>query len=46
MRKYYESWQKNPMKYSQRNRVAGLKQVEKFSYQNIGKILKEHLDAV
>ena len=46
MRKYYESWQKDPMGYGQRNRVAGLKQAEKFSYQNIGKILKEHLDAV
>jgi len=46
MRKYYESWHKDPVGYSQRNRVAGLKQAEKFSYQNIGKILKEHLDAV
>jgi len=46
MRKYFESWYKDPVSYSQRNRVAGMKQVEKFSYQNIGKILKEQLNAV
>jgi glycosyltransferase involved in cell wall biosynthesis len=46
MRKYYESWKKDPISYEQRNRVAGLKQVEKFSYQNIGKILKEQLNDV
>lgn len=46
MRKYYESWEKDPISYSQRNRVAGLKQVEKFSYQNIGKILKDQLNDI
>ena len=46
MRKYYESWKKDPIAYSQRNRVAGLKQVEKFSYQNIGKTLKDQLNDI
>ena len=46
MRRYYESWQKDPVGYTQRNRVAGLKQVEKFSYTNIGNILKEQLNVV
>ena len=46
MRKYYESWQKDPISYTQRNRVAGMKQVEKFSYENIGKILKDQLNDI
>lgn len=46
MRKYYESWSKDPISYSQRNKVAGMKQVEKFSYQNIGKILKDQLNDI
>lgn len=46
MRKHYESWEKDPIAYSQRNRVAGLKQVEKFSYQNIGKTLKDQLNDI
>ena len=39
MRKYYESWEKNPASYTQRNRVAGLKQVEKFSYRLIESLI-------
>jgi len=46
MRKYYESWNKDPISYAQRNRVAGLKQVEKFSYENIAKTIKETLNDV
>jgi len=46
MRKYYESWQKDPISYTQRNRVAGMNQVEKFSYENIGKILKDQLNDI
>lgn len=46
MRSYYESWKKNPVTYRQRNKLSGLKQAEKFSYQNIGKILKERLNDI
>jgi len=41
MRKAYESWKKNPIMYTNRNRSAGLKQAEKFSYDTIGKLMKE-----
>lgn len=46
MRKYYESWEKDPISFGQRNRAAGMKQVEKFSYQNIAKVLKEQLNDI
>lgn len=41
MRKAYESWKKNPIIYTNRNRSTGLKQAEKFSYDKIGKLMKE-----
>ena len=41
MRQYFESWIKNPIMYKNRNQAAGLKRAEMFSYQNIGKLMKD-----
>ncbi len=41
MRKYFESWKKNPIMYKNRNQAAGLKRAEKYSYDNIGKLMKD-----
>tara|TARA_R110000751_G_scaffold44605_9_gene101968 strand:- start:5900 stop:7036 length:1137 start_codon:yes stop_codon:yes gene_type:complete len=41
MRKYFESWKNNPMMYKNRNQAAGLKRAENYSYENIGKLMKE-----
>lgn len=46
MRCYYESWAKNPIMYEQRNKAAGIKQAEKFSYQKVAKIIKEKLNDI
>lgn len=41
MRQYFESWKKNPVIYKNRNQAAGLKRAEKYSYDNIGKLMKD-----
>lgn len=41
MRQSYNSWKKDPISYKSRNQAAGLKQAEKYSYNNIGKLMKE-----
>ena len=41
MRKYFESWKNNPIMYKSRNQAAGLKRAENYSYENIGKCMKE-----
>ena len=44
MRKYFQSWENNPISYKQRNQTAGFKQAEKFSYENVGNMIKEKLN--
>ena len=41
MRQYFDSWNKNPIMYKNRNQAAGLKRAEMFSYENIGKLMKD-----
>ncbi len=41
MRTSFNSWKKDPVSYKARNQAAGVKQSEKFSYENIGKLMKE-----
>jgi len=41
MRQYFESWGKNPIMYKNRNQTAGLKRAGKYSYENIGKLMKD-----
>jgi hypothetical protein len=41
MRQYFESWNKNPIMYKNRNQAAGLKRAEMFSYENVGKLMKD-----
>jgi glycosyltransferase involved in cell wall biosynthesis len=41
MRKSYNSWKKDPISYKARNQAAGFKRAEKYSYENIGKLMKE-----
>jgi hypothetical protein len=45
MRTCYNSWKKDKISYKSRNQAAGFKQAEKFSYQNVAKIMKEALNA-
>ena len=45
MRMSYNSWNNDKISYKSRNQAAGLKQAEKFSYQNVAKIMKEAIDA-
>jgi len=44
MRKYYESWQKDPISYKPRNQAAGIKSAEKFSYKNIANLMLETIN--
>ena len=44
MRKYYESWKKDPISYQSRNQSAGMKIAEKFSYSNIAKLMMETIN--
>lgn len=41
MRTSYESWKKDQISYGVRNGAEGLKRAEKYSYDNIGKLMKE-----
>ena len=41
MRRYYESWLKDPISYKARNQAAGLKSAERFSYEKIAKLMLE-----
>jgi len=45
MRKSYDSWKKDPISYKRRNKLAGFKQAEKFSYQNVAEKMKEAINA-
>jgi len=44
MRKYYESYKKNPIVHKQKARAAGLNSVARFSHENIGKRMLEVLN--
>lgn len=46
MRQYYNSYNKNPVSYKVRNKAHGLSQAEKYSYQNVAKLMMENLNAV
>lgn len=41
MRTYYNSWSKDKISYKIRNQAAGIKRAESYSYDNIGKLMKE-----
>lgn len=45
MRAAYNSWNKDKISYKMRNQAAGFKQAEKFSYQNIARLMKEVINA-
>jgi glycosyltransferase involved in cell wall biosynthesis len=44
MRAYYESWIDNQIKTSHEKRSSGMLQAEKFSYENVGQIIKDTLN--
>lgn len=44
MRKYYESWLKNPVSYKAQNQSAGLKSAERFSYEKVAKLILETIN--
>jgi len=44
MRKYYESWKKNPISYKARNQSAGMKTADKFSYKNVAAKMVEAIN--
>jgi len=44
MRKYYEAYSENPIKWGVEAKAAGLKQAENFSYEAIGQLMKEILN--
>ena len=41
MRTSYNSWKKDQISYKARNQAAGLKRAMDYSYDNIGKLMKE-----
>ena len=44
MRKYFEAYNDNPIKYGVEAKAAGLAQAEKFSYEAVGQLMKEILN--
>jgi len=44
MRKYYEAYKENPIKYTVENKSAGLNQADQFSYEVIGQLMKDTLN--
>jgi glycosyltransferase involved in cell wall biosynthesis len=44
MRKYFEEYKENPIKYDLESKSAGLKRAEEFSYAAIGQLMKEILN--
>jgi glycosyltransferase involved in cell wall biosynthesis len=43
MRTSFNSWKKDPIAYKSRNQAAGVKRAENYSYDNIGKLMRETL---
>jgi glycosyltransferase involved in cell wall biosynthesis len=43
MRTSFDSWKKDPITYKSRNQAAGVKRAENYSYDNIGKLMRETL---
>lgn len=44
MRKCYEEYQKDPLKFKREGKIAGLNNAKQFSYQAVGKAMKDLLD--
>lgn len=44
MRRYYESWKRDPISYKSRNQAAGVKSAEGFSYKNIANLILEKIN--